>query len=136
MFMINPFAINPLAVIAGIIAHMVVGMLWYSPLLFGPLWMRHLKRNAKEMNMHAGHLVGAALIGFTLTLSLAHFSDVLGVQTCRGAIEYALLLWLGFIATTRFSDVIWQGKPTPVFLIDAGYWAVNLSIISCIVTKI
>ena len=98
--------------------------------------MRQVKKSTHTMKMHIGHLISAALIGFTVTLSLAHFSDVLGIQTCRGAIEYSLLLWLSFIATTRFSDVIWQGRPVAIFLIDAGYWAVNMSIISCIVTKL
>lgn len=136
MFMINPLAVNPLAILAGVGAHMILGMLWYSPLLFGPLWMRCVKINAKDMNMHAGHIIGAALVGLTLTLSLAHFIDVLGVTTCRTALEYALLLWLGFIATTKFSDVIWQGRSITAYFIEAGHWAVCMSVISCLLTKL
>lgn len=136
MFMITPFAVQPLALLAGIGTHMLLGMLWYSPLLFGNMWMRSLKRTNKDVSMHAGHLIGAALVGFTIVLCLGHFMNALGVSTCRAAVEYALLLWLGFIATTRFSDVIWQGKPMATYLIDAGYWAVNLSIISCVLTKL
>ena len=136
MFMINPLSINPLAIIAGVGAHMILGMLWYSPLMFGPLWMKSIKITEKDMKMHAGHMVGAALVGLTLTLTLAHFIDVLGVSCCRTAIEHALLLWLGFIATTKFSDVIWQGKAITTYLIDAGYWAVGMSVISCILTKL
>ena len=136
MFMINPFTLNPFAIIAGIAMHMVLGMLWYSPLLFGNLWMKTMKLKAENINMHAGHLVGAALVGFTLTLCLAHMADVLHITTCRAAIEYALLLWLGLVATTKFSDVIWQGVPVPVYLIGAGFWAVDMSLIACIVTKL
>lgn len=136
MFMINPLAINPLAVIAGVAAHMVIGMLWYSPALFGSLWMRSIKVSSKDMNMHAGHMIGAALVGLTVVLCLAHFIDVLGVTTCRTAIEYALLLWLGFVAAPMFSGVIWQGTPITTYLINIGNWAVSMSVVSCILTKL
>lgn len=136
MFFIKQLALSPLAILAGTAAHMIVGMLWYSPLLFGNVWMRSVKIDKKKISMHSGHLIGAALIGLTISLFMAHMIDMQGFTCCLDSIPFALLLWLGLVATTHFSNVIWQGKCMAAYLIEAGYWAANLSIISCVVTKL
>lgn len=135
MFFLNPLTFNIVGLLAGVAAHMMIGMLWYSPLLFGNAWMRASKIKAGEVNMHSGHLIGAALIGFTLSLCLAYLNDAANLMTCRASIEHALLYWLAFVATSQFSQVIWQKKSFELYMIEAGYWAVNLAVISCIVTR-
>ena len=133
---LNPFAFSTVSLLAAVASHMVLGMLWYSPMLFGTAWLRGLKFNEKDMNMHAGHLIGTALIGLTLALVLGHLGMLLGVNTCSGSIELALTCWLGFIALTHFSQVIWAQKPVAIWMIDIGSYAVNMTVIACIMTQL
>ncbi|MGD1997666.1 MAG: DUF1761 domain-containing protein [Candidatus Dependentiae bacterium] len=135
MFFAHLASFNLVGLLAGVVAHMLIGMLWYSPLLFGNAFIRASKLKASDIRMHSGHLIGAALIGFTVSLCLAYLNDAANIMTCRASIEHALLYWLAFVVTTQFSQVLWQKKSFELYLIEIGYWAVNLSVISCIVTR-
>lgn len=135
LMFLNPFTFNLVGLFAGVAAHMFIGMAWYSPLLFGNAWMRAMKKRSGDLQMHSGHLIGAAITGFTVALVLAHLNDAANIMTCRASIEQAVLYWLGFVATTGFSQVVWQGKSFDLYLIEAGYWLVQLSAVSCIVTR-
>jgi len=129
-------SITPLALIIGIAAHMIIGMLWYSPLLFGKYWMNLSKIKASSYKMHSGHIAGAAATGGAITLVLGYILKGLGITTCIAAIEYSLLIWLGFVATVLFSPVLWEKKPIELYFIGVAHWAVTFSLISCIVTKL
>jgi len=133
--MLNPFVFQPLGVFAALACHMVVGFLWYSPALFGTIWMRGLKFDEKNLSMHAGHIIGTALVGLCIALTLGHFLSLAGVTSCTTAIEYALTYWLGFVAAPNFSQVIWAQKPIPVWMVDIGFYAVDFSLIACIMVK-
>jgi hypothetical protein len=121
--------INYLAVVACTLLAMVLGALWYSPLLFGKAWMRINKMNPADMGGKAQMQKEMAVIyglqivlAFLQTYILAHFvrgwSDVSGI-------EAALWIWLGFVIPTLAGSVMWtmekwQDKVTR-FSIQAGY---------------
>ena len=86
--------------------------------------------------MHAGHIIGSAITGATITIVLGHLLKALGVTTCLGSIEYSALIWLGFISTILFSPVLWEKRPTELYLIGAIHWLVTLIVIGCVVTKL
>jgi len=134
MFLLFSFKLS--AVLLAAAAHMTLGVIWYSPILFGKAWMTSLKINPKSISLQIEQVISAALTGFTIAVCLAHLNNTIGVSTYLSSIEYALIYWLGFIATTHFSQVTWAKHPLQAYLIDAGYWAVNLSVISCIITKL
>lgn len=136
MFHIPFLNLSPVALLAGIAAHMLIGMAWYSSILFGSRWVRLQKIKAGSFVMDTSHWVGAALTGATITIVLNHLLQALGTHICLQAIEYALLLWLGFIAPIQFSGVLWEKKPLELYFISIGHWAVTLALIGCIVTKL
>lgn len=132
-----PFlSVSCLALLTGIIAHMVIGMFWYSPIAFGKHWLDLCKIKASNIKMHGGHIAGSALTGATITIVLGHLLRALGTTTCLGAIETSLIVWLGFVATTLFSPVLWEKRPIELYLINIAHWAVSFSILGCIVTKL
>ncbi len=117
--------------IAGI-ASMIIGALWYSPLLFGKAWMRASgfsdkdleKANAKGMRksylvMFVGALITAYILGMLIYLTGLKGSFIEGAKL--GA-----LVWLGFVAVVQIGNVLWDGKSMNYFYINAGYWLVNL----------
>jgi len=136
MFYLPLLPISPVALIVGIAAHMLIGMTWYSPLLFGNLWMKLTKIKPESIKMHAGHIIGSAVTGSTITIVLGHLLKIAGITTCLGSIEYSTLIWLGFISTVLFSPVLWEKRPVELYLIGAAHWLVTLTVIGCVVTKL
>ena len=136
MFFASFLSISLFALVAGIVAHMVIGMFWYSPMAFGQHWMNLCKIKASSIKMHSGHILGSAITGGTITIALGHILKTMGTATCLGAIETSLILWPGFVATTIFSPVLWQKRPMELYLITIAHWAVSFSVIGCIVTKL
>ncbi len=103
--------INYLAVLACTLLAMVLGSLWYSPLLFGGIWMRLNKMNpanqgdAKQMYKEMTVIYGLQIVlAFLQAYILAHFvkgwSDVSGIES-------ALWIWLGFVIPTLAGSVMW-----------------------------
>ncbi len=131
--------INYLAVLVSAIAAMVIGGLWYSPILFGKLWMKLSNitkkqiEEAKKKGMSKSYIV---MFIATLVMSyiLAHFVDYVEATTVIEAIQLAFWVWLGFIVTVLISSVLWEGKPTKLFLLNIFHYLVTLGVMSIILT--
>src|SRR5438045_9337770 len=103
-------SLNWLAILVAALASMILGLLWYSPLLFAKAWAREMgydlndKAKMDEMRKSArpaylGSFVAALIAAFTLTLIL---------QRMRAApLHFALMasfpIWLGFVAPVLFN---------------------------------
>jgi len=129
--------INYLAVLVTAVISMVIGGLWYSPLLFGKLWMNLSNINqrdiskAKQKGMAMSYL--AAFIGALVTsYVLAHFIDYTEATTITAGMTAGFWIWLGFIATTTLGVVLWEGKPIKLYLLNNAYSIINLLIMGAI----
>lgn len=121
--------VNYLTILACGVLAMVVGSIWYGPLLFGNIWMRINNMRAPapgEMARMQREMITTYLLQFVLTLTqvyiLAHF--VKGWTDVSG-IEAALWIWLGFIVPTLGTSVLWTQESTndkiARFTLQAGY---------------
>ena len=128
-------AINYFAIIVAALAAMVVGSLWYSPILFGKQWteLRGVKapKNGKmPMPMQEMGLE------FVATLVTAYVLDILvivfGAHTTQSVFLLALVVWLGFYVTQLLSEVLWEKKPFGIFLISGSVRLVNLILMALI----
>ncbi|MEN9625842.1 MAG: hypothetical protein RL557_170 [archaeon] len=129
-------SVNYLTVIVCAVASMIIGSLWYSPLLFGNIWMKLQGFSKKDMNKakQAGmwKLYLAAFIGSLVTASvLGYLIDIVGKNVSTG-ILLAFLAWLGFVATTLLGNVLWEGKSVAVYVLNILYYLVNLVVMGLI----
>jgi multidrug transporter EmrE-like cation transporter len=127
--------VNYFAILLCGIASMVLGFIWYGPILFGNVWMKEIGLSEKEIN--AGPGIGYFLT-FLAALLMAVVTSVLlsqlGVTELSKAIQYGLLLGLGYVGTTFASNYIFGRKTLKLYLIDAGYQVLNVTIAAIIVT--
>ena len=132
--MITPI-INYLAVLIAAVASMVLGALWYSPLLFGKVFMKLSKMSEKDCkNANMTRSYALAFVGSLVTaFVLAHFVDYLEVSSFSGAFMAAFWIWLGFFVTTSMSSVLWEGKPWTLYFINIGHSLVSLVVMASIV---
>ena len=127
------FPINFLAVVVAAIVRMIVGMIWYSPILFGPAFLKLAGCSPEEMKARLPRAVVSDLVGsLIMAFILVHAVHYAGAQTVLTGIAVGLLNWLGFIAVTHFALVVYEKRPFRLFVINNGYQAIALAIMGAI----
>jgi hypothetical protein len=130
------FDINWLAFGVALVVTQVLGFLWYGNMLFAKPWIKAMGKTAKQLEKEATptvyiySIVGAAVMLFVL-------SNVLrwaGATTLVSAATVAVLLWVGFTATSSIMNTAFEGRSWKLWWIDNGYHIVNAIISSAILT--
>lgn len=113
--------INYLAVLAAAVSSMVIGALWYSPVLFAKSWMAELGKKQEDLQSGAGmgYLL-AAVAALVEAYVLAHIVNYAQATTLSEALQTGAWVWLGFVATTTAINYKFQGKSLKLYVIDAG----------------
>jgi hypothetical protein len=135
----NLHHVNFLAILVAAISTMVVGFLWYSPLLFAKPWMREMgydpndKAKTQEMQKtagpaYAGSFVASLLSAFTLALILEglHMADV------PHGLMVGFHVWLGFVATVQFTGALFMKQSMKLFAMNTGYQLVCFLVMGAI----
>ena len=121
--------------LCGVIA-MILGSLWYSPLLFGNMWMAELGFTKKSMEEMKGEMTKTYILTFLGSLVMAYvLAHVVSFANAKSALEGALVgfwLWLGFIVTYGLGGVLFEKRPATVFLISIGYQLVSVLIFGAV----
>jgi D-alanyl-lipoteichoic acid acyltransferase DltB (MBOAT superfamily) len=124
----NVMGVNLPAVLLAAAATMVVGFVWYSPLLFARPWMRLMgyapddKAKQDEMRKGAGKLYAisfvASLVGAFILARIIHHT---AVHTVLHGARTAAGVWLGFVTTVQLTDMLFSKRPVALYLINTGY---------------
>ena len=113
---------------------MILGMLWYSQMLFGNMWKKHLGKSpdefAKMQKGMAAGMFGSLAAAIIMAYVLAHFVQYLDAHTAGKAVELAFWLWLGFVAPYAANAVFFEKRSKAVFLINVSYYLVSLVLMS------
>ena len=129
---------NYWAVLAAAVAVLVLGWLWYSPLLFFKPWMRLRGMDPVAAmagaKMPAGKLLIELVRCLVLAYVIARFMALLGVSGWMGAVHLGLFLWIGFPVILLTGSVLWENVPWKVAAIHAGDWLVKLLVIPIVVS--
>ncbi|HEX2385907.1 MAG TPA: DUF1761 domain-containing protein [Candidatus Binatia bacterium] len=119
--------IHFLPLLAAAIARMVIGALWYSPVLFLPTWYR--VSGVTEAEMKAG-MTRAIAIDFLGSLIMAfvllHAVKYAGAATAAQGMAVGFFNWLGFIAVVTIGTVTYLRKPLQLFFVQNGYLLLSL----------
>lgn len=114
------------AVVLAAIASFVIGMLWYSPMLFGKMWMKEMGMTGKSMKSKKSGMTEKFAIAFlgslVMAYVLAHFVSYAtgGYPTLMDGVATAFWAWLGFVATVSAGMVLWGGKSLKLYALTAG----------------
>jgi threonine/homoserine/homoserine lactone efflux protein len=120
--------INYWGVLVAAIVYFIVGCIWYSPLLFGNQWGRHDEKLETKHGYlrQASSYIGELIISLIIAYVLALFIQISQANEIVEGITVALWVWIGFIATTHFSAVLWARKTIEHFFIHASFMLVGL----------
>lgn len=129
--------INIWAVLVCAAINMVLGMVWYSPKVFGTAWMKGLGKSMADIEKAKGKGMGSSyalmmVSAVVMAYVLAHFVDFAQAMTVTEGIQTGLWSWLGFVAPVMLGGVLWEGKSWKFYWISAGYYLVSLVIFGAI----
>src|SRR5258708_34989870 len=94
----QPFPINYLALLVATIVKVVIGMLWYSPLLFGRAWMRLVGCEPEEMKSRMPKAMVVDLVAtFVLAFVLVHAVHYAGATGAGQGAAVRFFYWLGLL---------------------------------------
>ena len=120
--------VNWLAVLVAAILPMVVGFLWYGPIL-GKKWLALMETTAEEiqkdfnpLKTHGASFVLSFVTAFVLAQLLADGSG--GVMT---GVHVGLLVTIGFVLNVGYQGVAYEQRKPGIFLLSLGYNAVALT---------
>lgn len=123
--------VNYLAIFVGAIIAMVIGSIWYSPLLFQKKWMKAIGKT-KEQIAEEGNFVTSMLASFVFALLtsfiLAHVVDYTEATTAALGAQTAFWMWLGFILPVSVANIVYDGKSKEAAAIYQSYMLVTLLI--------
>lgn len=130
--------INYWAVLVSGVAAMVIGFLWYGP-VFGKVWvglmgwtpekMEEMKKKGGMGMAYGAQFVAALVMGYVL----GHFAAVWKAHTATDAFQLALWPWLGFIVTTMLGQILWEGKPAKLYVLNIAHYLVTMYAMALII---
>jgi hypothetical protein len=129
------FEVNFLAVIVATIVNCILGMLWYSPRLFGTVWAKEHSFEPSSLKATPWHFISAIAVSFVTVYFFALLIHWIGIVKITEGVKLGIIVWTGFIATTHFSGVIWARKPWMVYVIDASFQLVSMIIMGAILAS-
>lgn len=130
--------VNYLAVALAAAAYYVLGAIWYSPAVFGNRWMKHewgqeeTGKSTPKVAAYIGELIISIILAYILTL----FIEIAQAKKLLEGIVVSLWIWVGFIATTHFSAVLWGRKTLKSFFIHAGFMLFGLLLMGAIISAV
>jgi hypothetical protein len=117
--------INLLAVVVAGIIHMVTGLVWYLPKVFGTTWSA---LTGKDLNPAKQWLPVGAFGHLLIALVLAVIINLANATTVLSGFLCGVLVWLGFIVTIQIGELIWEKIPFKLFLIRIGEHLLSLGL--------
>ncbi len=126
-------AVNWLAVASASVVAFMIGGLWYSPKLFGQIWMQEVgltEESAAEGNtslIFGGSFVLIFIAATMLSFVLGSESNYLiGVHT-------GFMIGCGWVATAYGVTYLFERRSLRLFLINGGYNVIFFSVMGAII---
>jgi hypothetical protein len=131
--MIEIITFNYPAILTATVSSFVLGGLWYSPLMFGPAWMRELGFTEETLKTKGnfGLIMGVSfLLELVMAVNLAAF---IGPKVSLGFGAFAgAAAGFGWVALSFGVTYLFERKSLCLFFINAGYHGVALTIMGAI----
>jgi uncharacterized membrane protein len=120
--------VNLWSVLVAAIATMVVGFLWYSPMLFARPWTVAMgydpddKAKMDAMRKSAGKSYAISFVASLVSaFVLAKIIHIATVNTALYGMKVGFAIWLGFVTTVQLTAKLFGNQSTTLYLINTGF---------------
>lgn len=112
--------LNIWAILVATVISMVIGALWYSPVLFGNVWMKLVGLKAEELKPSAGPMVGTVIMTLLSNVALAVLIQWTGATTALDGLWIALLISL-VLAGKIAVNYIFENRSFKLYWLTIGF---------------
>lgn len=126
-------SVNVLAILVAAVSSFFIGGMWYSPALFGKMWMEESGITEEDAQSgHPGKIFGLAFVAsLIITINLSMF---LGPErTLWSGLFYGFLTGFGWVAMAMGINDLFERRSFKLYLINAGYHVVSFTMIGAII---
>jgi hypothetical protein len=114
---------NFYAILVAWILHILLGLVWFGPMLFGKAWSR---LTGLELKPAKPWLIPATLAHLLMVFVLAVLIKLSGADTGLYGILIACIAWAGFVVTMETGELVWEKIPFRLFLLRIGNQLIGL----------
>jgi hypothetical protein len=124
--------VNIVAILIASVVSMVIGAVWYSPGVFGKLWMQLSGISPEACKKEGTAGMVKKYVGQFAALLLTNwvFAWIIAALNLTGLVpglRAGFWMWLGFVVPLVFGAVLWEGKPFKLYIINIGQYLLTLS---------
>ena len=130
--MVDFGSMNFVAMGVAALATMVLGALWYSPILFGDAWLNAIGKSREELGSPTTPLVGSMLAAIISAVAMEGLIVAIGAYSIGAGVAVGASVGLGLVATAMLSDNLFCGWGMRLYAIQVGYRVSYLLIIGAI----
>ena len=118
----NQFALSLLGILLAIVYNLVIGSLWYSPMLFGNRWTVLVGHRDDDIQggMTPGILLGALGVALLEALGFNILRNLTGTNGFFSGLMLGFFVWLFFLVPPFLNRVLYEKTSRDLFLINAG----------------
>lgn len=125
-----------LTIVGVTVVGMLVGMVWYSPVLFGSRWQQLVMRSGVGNIKVGSSPLRPLIVSFVATLISASVLwfviDWLGLAGVRGGMLVAGWMWLGFVAAPQLTSSVFENRPFALYAINTLHHLVVLLVMGAL----
>lgn len=130
--------VNYWAVLGAMLSSLVVGSIWYSPKVFGTVWMKLAKiDNSKDGGTVFKPIVVTMIVSLLTAYVLAHVAflshQFYNNSFLQDSLMTALWMWLGFTAGRFITHDAFEGRPAKLTALNIGNEFVTLMLMGLII---
>jgi hypothetical protein len=130
--------INWLAVVLATLSTMVVGTIWYTPKVFGNLWMKLTGvKPSNDAKKAMKPILITLVVSFITAYILAHVSYLsntfFGNTFLQDSLTTAFWMWLGFTAARIITHDAFEGRPTQLTVLNVAHELVTFMVMGLII---
>lgn len=123
-----------IAIVAAAAAAMAVSFAWYAA--FGRTWMKlsgidPKKLQAKKKGVWKSYVLSFAGL-LVMAAALDYFISLSAAPTVMTGVQLGALAWLGFVATTGASSVLYEGKSAKLYALNHAHHLVAMVVMAAV----
>ncbi len=130
---LNTFSLNFLAIGIAVVANLILGGIWYTPVIFGDKWAK-LAGFGSMKELNPGWWTFAAMIvtGFLTALGIALIMNYTQCRTLWQGVLTGLFVSVLFIVPAKSSLWIFE-KKFMLFVLEAGFLAISCIVMGAVI---
>lgn len=122
--------ISIIEIIIGAMIGMLLGAFWYSPIGFGPSWMKSIGKTPETLGSQIAPMLGSVVASILTAVGVAILHSAIAPGCVVEAIGLGAVLGLLLIFPALLSDNLFCGWGTKLLLIQSGYRVVSVILMS------